>query len=162
MPKKMSHQLRYDGATAEQVYAMLADPEFREAVCRRQRVLRHEVSVEPHATGMRVRVEQVHAAQGLPSFATRIVGNEITIVQEEDWSSATEALLNVVIPGKPGEMVGKVKLAETDGGVTESVEVDIKVRVPLVAGKIEDLISGMLQRALEAENAEGREYLARG
>jgi hypothetical protein len=37
----------------------------------------------------------------------------------------------------------------------------IKVGIPLVGGKIEDLISGLLLKALKAENKVGREYLAR-
>ena len=39
--KKVNEELRYDGATLEQVHAMLADPAFREQVCDSQGVLRH-------------------------------------------------------------------------------------------------------------------------
>lgn len=138
---------------------MLADPEFRRRVCDFQRVLRHTVEILPACDGMSVRIDQVQAAEGIPGFAKKFVGAEINIVQEEDWPSSQGAALTVTIPGKPGEMKGAIALREVAGGVTETVDVDISVAVPLVGGKIEKLISGLLLKALRAENKVGRDYL---
>lgn len=160
MAKSFSHQMRYDGASIEQVAAMLGDVAFREEVCDHQRVIRHEVAITPAGQGKSVRIEQFQPAQGIPSFAKKFVGDEVHIVQEEQWSSATEGDLHVSIPGKPGEMRGTIGLAEVDGGVTETVEVTVKVAIPLVGGKIEGLIADMLLKALKAENKVGRDYLA--
>ena len=66
----------------------------------------------------------------------------------------------MVIPGKPGEMTGTITLSEADGVTTERLEMTIKVNIPLVGGKIETLIAGLLRSALKAENVVGREYLA--
>ena len=160
MARTFSHQLRYDGANIDQVAAMLADPEFRARVCEYQHVLRHDIRVTPKGAGMSVRIDQFQAARGIPAFATKFVGDEINIVQEEEWSSATDADLTVTIPGKPGDMCGTVRLTEVDGGVTETVEVTVKVGIPLVGGKIEGLISDLLIKALKAENTVGRDWLS--
>lgn len=154
------HEMRYDGATPEQVYAMLATPEFREAVCAYQGFPDRTVTITPSGAGMSVKVDQVRPADEVPGFAKRFVGDTINIVQEENWSSPTSAALQVLIPGKPGEMVGTISLAGDDAGTTETVAVKVKVNIPLVGGKIGDFIAQMLLRALKAENKVGRDWLA--
>lgn len=160
MSRSIRQEMRYDGATPEQVYAMLADPAFREAVCEYQRYHRHEITITPEATGMSVVVDQHRPADGVPSFAQKFVGAEINVHQREQWTSPTEATLDVTIPGKPGHMKGTVRLAGDAGGTTETVEVDVKVAIPLIGGKLEGFIGDMLTKALRAENKVGREWLA--
>ena len=159
MTTRLTHDIRYDGVGIDQVHDMLADPDFRRRVCEFQRVLRSTVEVTPAGNGMDVRIDQVQAAEGIPGFAKKFVGDEIHIVQEERWTSVEEATLTVTIPGKPGEMKGGITMREVDGGVTETVAVDVLVAIPLLGGKIEKLISGLLLKALQAENKVGRDYL---
>lgn len=161
MSRRVRHELTYDAPLAD-VAAMLADPAFRKEVCDYQRVLRSDVSVEETADGTRVRIDQVQAADGIPSFAAKFVGDEIHIVQTETWPSPEHGDIEVTIPGKPGEMSGTATLAESGGTTTETVELTVKVGIPLVGGKIEGLIGDLLVKALKAENVVGREWLARG
>jgi hypothetical protein len=119
------------------------------------------VSIDSDDNGMEVTIDQVQAAQGIPSFAKKFVGDEINIVQQESWSSATEGDITVTIPGKPGEMKGTARLAESGGVTTETVDLTVKVNIPLVGGKIEGLIADLLLKALKAENKVGRDYLSR-
>jgi hypothetical protein len=158
--RKIEHELRYDGATPEQVYAMLADPEFREAVCEYQRFPKRDVAVNAQGSGMSVRVDQYRPADDVPGFAKKLVGDEINILQEEQWSSPTAATLSVTIPGKPGQMHGTVRLVGDDAGTTEVVSAEVKVSIPLVGGKVEGFIGDMLLRALKAENKVGVRWLA--
>ncbi|MBO9523870.1 MAG: DUF2505 domain-containing protein [Nocardioidaceae bacterium] len=160
MGKKVRYEMRYDGATPEQVYAMLATPDFREQVCEFQRFPRRTITITPNGDGMAVKVDQYRPATEVPSFARKFVGEEINIVQEETWHSPTSADLTVTIPGKPGDMNGTVNLTGDATGTTELVEVDVKVSIPLVGGKIEGFIGEMLTKALRAENKVGRDWLA--
>ncbi|MCW2848680.1 MAG: hypothetical protein JWR90_2654 [Marmoricola sp.] len=158
--KKVSEELRYDGATLDQVHEMLADPAFREKVCDYQRVLRHTVQIESDGQGMTVTIDQVQAAKGIPSFARRVVGDEINIVQTEDWTSPAKGNIHVTIPGKPGEMSGTALLTEDPDGTTETVNLSVKVNIPLVGGKLEGLVADLLSKALRAEHEVGVEWLA--
>lgn len=160
MAKRLVHELRYDAPMAD-VASMLEDPEFREEVCARQGVLRALVTIDPTDSGMEVTIDQVQAAKGIPSFAKKFVGDEINIVQQESWSSADEGGLTLTIPGKPGEISGTVRLTEVGGVTTETVDLTLKVNVPLVGGRIEGLIADLLVKALKAENRVGRDYLSR-
>lgn len=159
MSRRVTHDLTYDAPLAD-VAAMLADPAFREAVCEYQRVLRHSVEIEPDGAGFRARIEQVQAAHGIPAFAKKFVGDEITIVQTEHWTTADHAGVVVELPGKPGDMVGTAQLRESGGTTTETVDLTVKVGIPLVGGKLEGLIGDLLLKALKAENVVGRTWLA--
>ena len=160
MATTVTVELAYD-ATPDAVYAMLTDPAFREEACHRMRVVRASASVTESGDATVVTIDQVQPAQGLPSFAPKQVGDEIEIVQEETWTDGRHAAVHVTIPGKPGEMVGTAVLEETDGGTVEKVDLEIRVRIPLVGGKIEKLVADMLRKALRAENEAGRDYLSR-
>lgn len=156
----MTHRLRHDltyHAPADAVHAMLHNAVFREAVCERQHVLRHTVSVD----GDRVTIDQVHAARKIPSFAKRFVGDEINIVQTETWTTPTDADIDIQIPGKSsGTMKGTLRLVEVGEVTTEQIDLEINVGVPLVGGKVESLLSDLMLKALKRENEVGRVYLA--
>ena len=158
--KRLTHEMRYDGATAAAVYEMLGTPAFREAVCSDQGFDQHTVSIGATGSGMRVEIDQRRPADVVPSFARKFVGGEINVVQQEEWSGPTQATVRVTIPGKPGSMSGTVELREDDAGTTEAVSMDIKVSIPPVSGRLEDLIASMLLKALRSENAVGRRWLA--
>jgi hypothetical protein len=158
--KKVHVELRYDGATREQVFDMLADPDFRKQVCDAQHVLRHDVSSDRQGDRLTMKVDQVQSARGIPSFAKKFVGEEIHIVQTEEWMSPAKGDIEVVIPGKPGDMTGTAHLTEDPDGVTETVNLNVKVGIPLVGGKIEGLIADLLTKALHAEHKVGTSYLA--
>ncbi len=158
--KKVSEELRYDGATLEQVHEMLADPAFREKVCDYQRVQRRTVRIDRDGTGMSVEVNQVQAARGIPGFAKKFVGDEINIIQSEDWTGPEKGTINLVIPGKPGEITGTALVTQDPDGTTETVNLTVKVNIPLVGGKIEGLIADLLTKALRAEHEVGVDWLA--
>ena len=159
MSKRVRHDLVYD-APASEVLAMLHDTSFREEVCDATGVLRHDVSVTETDGRTDVRIEQVQTAQGIPSFAQKFVGDEIEIVQVERWTDDTHADVEVTIPGKPGHMRGTATLVESGGTTTEQVDLEIKVNIPLVGGKIEGLIADLLAKALRAEHRTGVTWLA--
>ena len=160
--RPLKHDIAYPDHTPEQVYAMLSQQAFREAVCEYQGYPRRTVTITPDGDGMAVRVDQYRPATEVPSFARKLVGEEINILQEEEWTSPTQMNLRVSIPGKPGTMSGTVVLRGHDGGTVETVDVEVKVNIPLVGGKLESFIGDMLLRALKAENKVGLRWLAEG
>lgn len=159
--KRVQQDLRYDGATVEQVFDMLATREFREAVCDYQRVLHRTVTVDRNGETASVTIDQGHATDRLPGFARKIVGDHITMVQSEAWSDGSHGEITVTVPGKPGEMSGTATLVQDDGGVTEKVDMTVNVHLPLIGGKVEGLIADMLGKALRAEHTVGRDWLAK-
>lgn len=159
MTKQLSYRMTYD-APLDRVAAMLADKAFRERVCDAQRVLSKSVSITSDGGVTDVRIEQVQPATGIPSFATKFVGDSIEVIQEERWASPDRADVRITIPGKPGDATGTATLAESGGVTTETVELAVKVGIPLVGGKLEGLIHDLMLKALTAEERVGKAYLS--
>ncbi|WP_158296618.1 DUF2505 domain-containing protein [Nocardioides albidus] len=146
-------------ASAIEVAGMLSDPVFRETVCRNQRATSYTVEIEGNVDAKAVRIEMAQPTDRVPAFAKKIVGDSTTIVQTETWSSPLRATVTIVIPGKPGDIQGTVTLVEVDGVTTETVDLEIKVKIPLVAAKIEELLAKLLGSAMRAEERTGKEWL---
>ncbi len=159
--KSVTVTLQYPGRTVEEVRAMLGDPEFRQAVCTYQQVEDSGVTIEEYDDGsMTVDLERTYGTTLVPSFARKFVGATIDLVQREEWSTPTEATFDVSISGKPGEMHGTAKLVQNGPDTVEDIAMDVRVSIPLVGGKLEDLIAGLLKDAFRAENKVGLKWLA--
>lgn len=152
------HEMAYD-ADPDSVYAMLADAAFREEVCEYQQVLRHSVAVAEVDGVLCVDVDQVQVARHIPAFAQPFVGPEIEIAQREAWHSPTDATLEVTVPGKPVRMVGTISLRVLDSRTVETVAGEIRVSLPLIGGRVEELVGDVLRLALNAENAVGQRWI---
>ena len=160
MSTRLTYDLTYEAPLTD-VGEMLMDPAFREQVCDAQLAVRKTVTVGPDGGGMKVVIDMVQAAQGVPGFAKKFVGDEIQLLQTERWSDIENARVETVIPGKPGQLTGTITLRESGGTTTQTVAMEVKVGIPLVGGKIESLIADLMRKALKVENAVGRDYLGR-
>jgi hypothetical protein len=160
MSKHLVHRMTYDAPLAA-VRAMLDDPQFRKDVCAAQHVNRVDVRIERAGDHTEVVVDQWQVTSGIPSFAKRFTGDETNVVQTESWATPDSADLVVTIPGKPGDIRGTIELTESDGVTTETVDLTVKVGIPLVGGKIESLVADLLLHALAKEETVGRRYLSR-
>lgn len=157
--KRLSHTLTYQGATVEDVYAMLGDPAYRKAVSDHQGVSDFACDIRPSGAGMAVRLEQAYGTERIPPFAQKLVGNEIRFVQDESWSSPAGADVKATIPGKPGDITGTVSLSRSGEDVVQLVDLGVQVPIPLVGGRFEGLIADFLDKAFAAENEAGVAWL---
>lgn len=156
---RFEHALRYD-ATPDQVFAMLGEAGFREQVCEAQHVAECTVTVDGVDETMSVVVDQRRPSDGIPSFAQKFVGDTIHISQREEWSSPSDARLDVTIPGKPAHLRGTITLRPDGAGTVQTVSGDLKVSIPFVGGKIEVLVAELFEHALQTEERIGQAWLA--
>ncbi|HEX5560609.1 MAG TPA: DUF2505 domain-containing protein [Nocardioidaceae bacterium] len=156
---KFSHDLTYDAAP-EVVLQMLADPAFRERVCQAMHTVRHDVTVDGSGAGMTVVVDQSQPTRGAPAFVERFIGDAVRIVRRESWQDVTHATLAVEVPGKPARIDGGIRLVGRDGSTVQTVSGNVEVRIPLVGGRVEDLVADTFRSALHAEERVGRSWLA--
>jgi hypothetical protein len=153
------HELSY-AAAPDDVFEMLADPAFREKVCAAQRVVSAEVAVDRTGEGFVLSSDQVQRTEGLPSFARKFAGETTRAVQVEEWPDEHGGTLRIDTPGKPSSMQGTIALVPTATGTTEVVELDIKVKVPLIGGKLESLLADQVRGAMDTEHEVGIAWLA--
>jgi carbon monoxide dehydrogenase subunit G len=158
---KFRHELTYD-APPEAVHAMLADPGFRESVCEAMGCLSAEVSIIPTGEGMSVVVDQEQNTDDLPSYARTFAGDSTRAIQKEEWADASGAQLVIEAPGKPTSVSGTIRLEPDGAGTREVVELEIKVKVPLIGGKLEKLMAEKVKDGMDTEREVGAAYLEKG
>ena len=129
MAKRLVHELSYDAPVAD-VATMLADPTFREEVCDYQRVISKEVTITSEGSGMRVVIDMVQPARGIPSFAQKFVGDTINIVQSESWSSATTGEITAPSERNPAQVAMTRERARRSGVIAAIIDSEIGKRMP--------------------------------
>ncbi len=88
----------------------------------------------------------------------------MTLEQRPAWRSATAADLAITLPGKPVELRGgRITLTDlADGGCEQVVSGDLRVKVPLVGGKLESMLADVLRAAMRRQAQVGDTWLAEG
>lgn len=155
---KFRHELTYDASPAE-VFDMLADPAFREAVCAAQDVISAEVELERTGNGFTLTIDQMQKTDDLPGFARTFAGDSTRAIQREVWADPTGATLVIDAPGKPSDVRGTITLRPEGSGTREIVELDLRVRVPLIGGKLEKLLVEKITAGLDTEHGVGTAWL---
>lgn len=156
---RFRRELAYE-ADPDEVFAMLADPGFREKVARAQEVVSVDVRLTTSGDGFSLVSDQVQNTRDLPAIAKKIAGETTRAVITEEWSTPTSGAISITAPGKPTSAVGTIALAPAAGGTTETVDLDVKVKVPLVGGKLEQLMADTIGAGYDVEHRVGQAWLA--
>jgi uncharacterized protein YndB with AHSA1/START domain len=156
---KFRHELTYDASPAD-VFEMLADPAFREAACAAQDVISAEVHLEREGAGFTLTIDQEQRTDDLPSFARTFAGDSTRAVQHERWEDSTGGTLRIDAPGKPSEVKGTITLRPEGSGTREIVELELRIKVPLIGGKLEKLLAEKVRAGMDAEHEVGVAWLA--
>lgn len=139
---------------------MLADPAFREAACAAQDVISAEVTLERTGDGFTLTIDQQQRTDDLPSFARAFAGDSTQAIQREEWLDASGGSLRIDAPGKPSSVTGSITLQPDGDGTREVVELELRIKVPLIGGKLERLLAEKITAGMDAEHEVGIAYLA--
>jgi hypothetical protein len=71
------------------------------------------------------------------------------------WLGKESGTLSIESPGKPTSASGTIRLEPNGAGTTEVVELEIKVKVPLIGGKLEKLMAEKVAAGMDVEHAVG-------
>jgi hypothetical protein len=158
---RFQHTTTYDAPAAD-VYAMLTDPGWREKVGTAQGVVSTTVTVtpeDPGDAGCRIVIDQVQNTAGLPAIAKKIAGDTTRAVVTEVWASPTTGTIEIVAPGKPTRATGTLSLVQEGGSTRHVTDLEITVKVPIVGGRLENLIADNIRKGLDIERAVGVAWL---
>ncbi|HWJ08502.1 MAG TPA: DUF2505 domain-containing protein [Nocardioides sp.] len=155
---RFRRELAYE-ADPDEVFAMLADPAFRERVAAAQDVVSVDVTITPQGDGFTLLSDQVQRTAGLPAIARKIAGDTTRAVIRETWSDRSSGTIEITAPGKPTTMAGTIRLTPGGSGTTYVQELEIGVKVPVVAGKLERIMADNIDEGLSVEHATGIAWL---
>jgi len=155
---KFRHELSYDAPPAK-VFEMLADPGFREQACAAMEVISADVQLDRDGEGFNLVIDQQQNTKDLPGFARTFAGESTQAIQREVWLGPTTGNLSIESPGKPASASGTIRLEEDGSGTREVVELEIKVKVPLIGGKLEKLMAEKVAAGMDVERTIGVVWL---
>lgn len=158
MATRFMKEIVFDG-DHERVYGLLTDREFRIEVAKRAGATSVEATGEQTAAGMVETVETRQPAEGLPSAAQKLLGGELHVRQVETWRSDREADMDVSVPGKPGHIKGTIRLEERGESTVQIVEAEAVAHIPIIGGKVEQVICRVLGHLLKLQGTVAHERL---
>ncbi|HVV77242.1 MAG TPA: DUF2505 domain-containing protein [Mycobacteriales bacterium] len=145
-------------ADVETVYALISDPDYVE---RKYVALGgRDVAVDRSETddgGCEVVTKRTITVD-LPGFASKVLTPSQSPIQAETWSppnAAGERVCNYTVeaPGTPSRIVGTHRLTPTASGCHHTIDIDAKVNIPLIGGKIEKFAAEQGRADIEAQFA---------
>jgi hypothetical protein len=131
-------------ADVETVYALISDPAYIER--KYVAIGGRDVAVERSERddgGCEV-VTKRTVTVDLPGFAKKVLTPSQTTVQTETWTGAAadgsrRCSYGVDVQGAPGNISGSHALTPSASGCHHLIEIEIKVSVPLIGGRLEKL-----------------------
>jgi hypothetical protein len=142
-------------AGVEEVFGVLTSDAF---VQRRAERLHDGATVvrrEPRADGGLLLAVARQLPDGAPGFLARLLPDG-PVVQTDDWGPAgadgvRTGTWQVELPGAPARLGGTLRLEPVGDGTRYLRDGEVKVSVPLVGGKAEQFIAGMVVKLGQKE-----------
>lgn len=121
-------------------------------------------AVEAAAGGITVGLTQAIAEQHLPSIVRKLKAGDLIIARTETWGSlegsSASGMFTARVAGTPITMRGTHVLSGDATSCTSRTTGDALVAVPLVGGRIEDIIAGNATALLALEQRFTEQWLA--
>lgn len=114
--------------------------------------------------GFEVTMTEGVGAQVLPGIVKKVVRGELKIVRTDTWGPLegdhAKGTLKGGSTGLPSKVEAAFTLAPSGSGSTLTLKGKAEVKIPLVGGKIESMITDMIGKLVRAESKQAREWLA--
>lgn len=161
---KISATLSY-AATPHEVFAMLADEAFQARKCAATGALSHSVFISAQGDRTLIVSSRDLPTDDFPDFVRGLVGRTLAVTETQDWGPAgpggkREGTLKVDIANAPIDLAGTLSLAPAGRGSVQSVRGELRARVPLFGGKIEQAAAPAIESAIGVEREIGQAWLA--
>jgi hypothetical protein len=97
----------------------------------------------------------------VPAFAQKIIGDAVHLIQEDAWDlESVTGELKIQIRNTPIRMHAEMRLVEEPGGCANVLQWTLNCAVPLLGGKIEQLMAKEMQNKAAADLEISRRLLA--
>lgn len=163
MSRPIRYSFRYPSA-ADAVFGVLTDREFLEARLARiggpgAGLVEHSATPE----SARMVFLQGVSRDYLPAPVRRLLPGDLRIERTETWRLVAPGRYAGEIGGRvkdaPGQVAGTLALTGDTGSSEYRLDATAKVNVPLVGGKVEELISEHLNKLIDRESRFAQEWL---
>ena len=116
----------------------------------------------PNADGVRFHLRQGVGAEKLPSVVRSLHPGDLFVERHEIWQIAGESytgLAEATVSGIPGEITARTELRAEDGKTVLRTTGEVKIRIPLVGGKLEGFVASEITKLLKREAEYSAQWL---
>ncbi|HKS48395.1 MAG TPA: DUF2505 domain-containing protein [Amycolatopsis sp.] len=160
MALRIEHRARFDQDIAE-VFKAVSDEDAWRA--RLDAIGGPNARIESYSQSgdqWRFVLYQGVSAEKLPAFVRALYPGDLVVEREQTWEKADEGYTGTVtatVSGIPGQITARTELSTKSGETVLSTDGEVKIRIPLVGGKVEGFVADQVTRLLQSE----AEYTAR-
>ncbi|MBM7459745.1 DUF2505 domain-containing protein [Rhodococcus coprophilus] len=165
MSRRIDYSARFSHPP-KRVYEALADRDHWEARTREMRKYsdNHVEEFAVSADGIHVVLHHVIPRSSLPEPARAVMKKDMVITRTETYGpfdERSEGRYEASVPAGPGSLTGTMTLFGHEDGATLLISSEAKVHLPLIGGKLEDLILTNLVDVFAVEAAITTDWLGR-
>lgn len=163
MAKRFAGAIHFD-QSPDVVFSAQCDPEY--VVWKHGHMAAHDVSADVIEDGQHVTITSSRRLPAeIPSAARALVGDSITVEEVHVWThpdtdGSRHGTVNATFGGAPMEVYGTLELRPDDEGSAIHIVVHAKASVPLIGGKLEQMVGEQFMRALRKEEHIAPEWFA--
>lgn len=162
MAKKFTKTDPYS-ADVDQLWAMLSDQNYHQAKYESlgaENIRFPSFSADDTSITM---VNERDVPADLPGFAKKIIGETNHVTQTERWTRAGDTAtcaVEITVKNLPGGTTGTIDITPSESGSAWTTDFDIKIGVPLLGGKLEDVMKGETASSQAEEKVFNDRWLA--
>ena len=167
MARRLSYSARYT-QPAEKLYEAQCTRQYWDGMMAGFQMISPHCEVEDFRadeTGMKVVLKQHIGRDQLPPLAQTVLMKDMVITREESFgpfdSGMTKGDYTASIPAGPGSLNGWQELFPTDSGCTIRKTSEVKVFIPFINGKLEQLMLINLVDLFRAEAEYAKDWVAK-
>lgn len=159
MARSMDYTSRFS-LPADRVFAAWADRDYWEDLMIRMRELTPVSTVEDFRVddaGVDLRLTQVIERHTLPAVAQTVMHSDLVITRIAHYgphvvAGITTGDFSATIPGAPGSLTGQISLFDEGEGSIMRTTPQAEVNIPLLGGKLEEMMLANIVDLLEVES----------
>lgn len=164
MAKRFAGDVHFDQAP-DVTFAAQSDPEY--VVWKHEHMAAYDVSAQVAEDGAHVVISSERKLPAeIPAAARRFVGEAITVQEVHTWTHSAadgtrHGTVTATFGGAPMEVYGTLRLLPAGQGSTMQVVIHAKAHVPLIGGKLEQVVGDQFLRAMRKESKIAPQWFAR-
>ncbi len=148
---KLSYTLELDGSK-DAVLALFCDPDYfarHQALIGSTDFEQLEHRDDGNSSYVKFRYQ---VASDVPAFAKKILGETSEVTHEESWDRSTgRGRVIIDVATLPGTLECEARVEEAGAACRKVFDWEIKVKLPLIGGKIEKVVAEDIQRKAEPD-----------
>lgn len=147
---------------ADEVLKMFCDPAYHQQLQKNLGAMDLKV-LEQSDDGTRFRIRLQYLLKSdvpLPAFAKKVLGETSSVTQEERWDRSTKkGEVTIEVKGLPAKIRAATALSDAAAGATKRFDWEVNIKIPLVGGKLEELVADDIKRKAPIDEAASRKLL---